>query len=208
MIASNAACAPLFDRHGTNAGAGRGIASSAAAGVHVTTNRNEWRGWTLVPALVPLPITIDNDSSRPLRIRYREIWLATAGGARAAALPAIDLAGKGPPVPRRYPYVWSGFYLAPHLIRFYRGFWTGRWTIDDDAEHYEMRFRELTTLMSPTTEMVHRALPEGVLEPAGYITGVLYFRKPAGTATLVVDLVDAASAERFGTVEVAGAITQ
>jgi hypothetical protein len=207
VIAGSAACAALLDHRRTTAVVGRGVAAATAAGVRVTTDTDEWRGTALAPTLVPLQVTIENNSDQPLRIRHREIWLAGAGGARAAALPTVNLADKNPPVPSRYPYAWFGFHLAPQFALFYRGFWTGAWTFEHDAETYQVRYRELMALMRPTPDMARHALPEGVLESGGYITGMLFFRRPAHAGTLVVDLVDAASANRFGTVEVGAAIT-
>jgi hypothetical protein len=199
-IAGSVACAPFLDRRVAPPVTGRGTAA-AAAGVRIIVDANEWRG-SLVETLIPVLLTIDNGSERPLRVRYRDLWLAT-GGASRAVLPVFDLAQKDPRVPSRYSYPWHAFHLAPHLIRFYRGFWTDAWAFAHDRQYYDARYRQLTALISPTREMMRRALPEGVLERGGYITGVLYFRKPAGPTTRVMDLIDAASIERFGVVDIA-----
>ena len=52
--------------------------------------------------------------------------------------------------------------------------------------------------------MVQKALPEGVLEPEGRITGFLYFEDAdfdPDRGTFVADLVDAKSLRRLGRIE-------
>jgi hypothetical protein len=195
-----AGCAPPFGyRPAVHDGRGAAVVH---AGVRVSAAAGAWRGAPLAGRLWPVRITIDNESERPLRVGYRDFTLITEDGHRLPALPAFDLAGKDARIPKRYAYPWSGFHLAPHLFTFYRGFWTGAWPFAHDERAYESRYRTLRAEMAPSVEMQRHALPEGVLEPGGYITGTLYFSLPAPATTLTATLVDAASQESFGTVEV------
>jgi hypothetical protein len=150
---------------------------------------------------VPLQLTLENESGRPLRVFYHDFTLVTRDGQRLPALPAFDLAHKEARVPGRYAYPWSRFFLAAHLSPFYRGFWTGARMSAHDSRVYDMRYRTLRAELEPTVDMQRRALPEGVLEPSGFITGTLYFSVPTTATTLTITLVDATSRESFATVE-------
>jgi hypothetical protein len=186
----------------------RGASDASTGGVRVVADTNEWSGDRLAPGLMPLLVRLENGSDRPLRIRYAEVRLAVRGGSRLEPLAPFDLSQKDPRMPSRYAYPWYAFQLAPHLGLFYRGFWTDHQPFAHDAEQFARGYRELTTHMQPTTTMMRRALPEGVLPAGGYISGMLYFatRELAG-ATLVVQLVDGRTAERFATVELPLVVT-
>ena len=58
----------------------------------------------------------------------------------------------------------------------------------------------------PTGDMVQKALPEGVLEAGGRVTGFLYFEDidvgKDDTATFVTDLVNASNGETVGAIRI------
>ena len=58
----------------------------------------------------------------------------------------------------------------------------------------------------PTGAMVQKALPEGVLEPGGRVTGFLYFEDidvgKDDRATFVTDLVNASGGETVGAIRI------
>jgi hypothetical protein len=181
----------------------RGAAAAAGGGVRLVADTNEWRREPLAPGLMPLQITVENGSERSVRISYGNVTLAAPGGARLHPLPPFDLGQKNPPIPERYAYPWYAFHVAPHLALFYRGFWLGSAATAPDAEQFARGYRELTARMAPTQTMRRCALPEGVLGPGGYITGMLYFAAtPRTGASLVVRLIDGSSGDPFATLEV------
>jgi hypothetical protein len=199
------ACAPRLYLHTPARASATDRAVATVSGVHVTIDTDEWRG---VPEalgdLVALQVTIENASSRPLRLRYREFALVSPSGERAPALPPFDLEQTVTYWLTSYPYPWYAFHLAPHLSGFYRGFWTGAWDFTHDADYYATHYRTLTGLVQPTPDMLRNALPEGVLEPGGRITGFLYFQDHGNSqrATFQANLLDAASRQTFGRIQV------
>jgi hypothetical protein len=58
----------------------------------------------------------------------------------------------------------------------------------------------------PTADMIHKALPEGVLEPGGKVTGFLYFEDVKtdknDKATFTTDLVNAATGEPVASIRI------
>ena len=166
---------------------------AVAAGVQVIIDTNEWRGQVL-REVVPIQVSIENESGRLLQVCYQEFALITSSGQHLPALPLFDLTEKVSALPRSYRFPWNGFYVAPHMGRYFRGFWSGRWTFAHDPGPYETRYRRLRDLVEPSADMAASALPEGVLESGGRITGFLYFPAlDAPQATFAMQLVDAES---------------
>jgi hypothetical protein len=204
IAALGAGCAPLFDRHRPAGDAPPDdTAVAAAAGVEITTDSDAW--WGVPPELtelIPVQVTIENDSEWPLRLGYQDFALVTPSE-RLSPLPPFDLERAATALKASYAFPWSGFHLAPHLTPFYRGFWTGGWEFAHDPRYYETSYDTLTAIIEPTADMARKALPEGVLEPGGRITGFLYFPdcNDCTRATLVADLVDADSRQRVASVQ-------
>jgi hypothetical protein len=92
------------------------------------------------------------------------------------------------------------FYMAPE----YRGFYEGAplwWDAFDVDPFYSDTWYPSWPQTLPTRDMVRRALPEGVLQDGGFVTGFLYFQGVVGrenAVTLQLALVDAGSKSRFG----------
>jgi hypothetical protein len=172
---------------------------ATAEGVTVTVSADAWSGEPAeLTEVVPLLVSIENGSRVPIRLRYAEFTLAD-NGERAPALPPFEIKGTeteplgtsafdGP-----YPYPLRGFSVAPHFSRFYprlRPF-GGRFA-------YER-------LRLPTGDMIQKALPEGVIEPGGKVTGFLYFEAidPRNDmATFTTDLVNASTGDNVGAIRI------
>jgi hypothetical protein len=62
----------------------------------------------------------------------------------------------------------------------------------------------LVEIELPTADMISMALPEGVLDPAGRITGFLYFEDvedlDIASVDFTINLINADSGTQFGTV--------
>jgi hypothetical protein len=153
--------------------------------------------------LVALRVKIENQSDAAAVIRYDHFALRVRGGERRPSLPLFDIADRDPIVPGYYRFPWSGFQLAPHLSAHYRGFWNGS-RIQPEAEaYYSQHHTTLTTLVTPTRMMRRHALPEGTLEPGGYITGLLFFERPQNEqASLMARLGADESSQRVAQFEI------
>lgn len=98
-----------------------------AVGVTVTVKADAWTG---VPAelteVIPLLVTIENNSRVPIRLRYAEFTLA-GNGKRTPALPPLEITGtETEPVGTAglldgpYPFPLTGFYIAPRRVIAFR----------------------------------------------------------------------------------------
>jgi hypothetical protein len=99
-----------------------------------------------------------------------------------------------------YPY--TSFRVAPHLRRFYPGLIVADGFLLD--EPFYSRYSVFRTLKLPTGDMVQKALPEGVLEPGGKVSGFLYFPEleSSGAITFAMDLQNARTRASFGKVTI------
>ncbi len=152
--------------------------------------------------VTPVRVVIDNEGDEPLRIRYRELVLVEASGEQRVALPPLKTDGE--PLGVRNAFGSTRFSLAPGYEPFYEALdrWDGPFDTDP---YYALTYYPRWTEPLPTTEMIARALPEGVLEPGGSVDGLLYFEgiSPLDDhATLVAELVNAESGAVMGTVRV------
>ncbi|WP_242342087.1 hypothetical protein [Anaeromyxobacter terrae] len=178
-------------------------AEETVEGVHVIVDSDAWRAGMVRDVLSPVRVTIENGSPRPLRIAYGEFTLGGANGFRLAALPPYQVAARNPMVVDP-GFGGVGFWYAPWAGRYYRRapLWLhGEFPLD--AAYYD-RFYGGWPAALPDEEVLRQALPEGVLDPGGHISGFLYFPdQPRGTAlTFFAALVDAATGQSFGTVAI------
>ena len=97
-------------------------------------------------------------------------------------------------------FYYQGFYLAPPFVGLYPGIapWWGPFPYDP---LYYGQYYPYWPYAYPTREIVEQAIPEGVLEVNGRLTGFLYFQSlnPSWReVTFEADLVDAKTGESFG----------
>ena len=121
------------------------------------------------------------------------------------ALPPLEIEGSvQEPVQEAFGY--RGFVGAPHYAGRYRHFPLHAGPYPYDPFYYDTYYDYWAEIDLPTQEMIGRALPEGVLEPGGYVQGWLYFEKVSDDASSRVvfraDLVDQASGRTFGEVRI------
>lgn len=183
-------------------------AVATLAGVRVTARGDNWRGQpgNLEDFITPMQVSIENNSNRPLRIRYNTFNLATSNGLRSAALPPQNIKGTttiATPVTTLRPRFYSRrFALAPWYSPWYRGYrvWHRPWAFD--AGYYDQYYAYWQVAL-PTTDMLEQVIPEGVLEPEGQVSGYLYFQKlraDVERAEFAAQLVDAETGQNFGTI--------
>jgi hypothetical protein len=144
-------------------------------GVQVTVHGEAWQGEprNLETVLTPMHVTIQNASGRPVRVRYQAFVLRGTSGQRYEALSPLHIDKPGPVQSQIVPiYTHDRFWVAPHLSPFYPNLqrWYGAFPYDPV---YYARVRWRAEL--PTRDMLRRALPEGVVEHGGQVSGFLYF---------------------------------
>lgn len=191
---------------------GRESAVGEAAGVRIVANGDAWHGnpINLGSVVTPVRVRISNTNAAPVQIRYRDFQL-TEGGFTSAALPPYRVRSSGNR-PGRYGllipgFAYSGFFIAPYYAPFYRWrfrMWRGpfAWNPGWYAGYYAMWNRSVRL---PTADMQAKAIPEGVLEHDGQLSGFLYFRKVRGRATPVTlsfDVTNARTGAKLGTVDI------
>jgi hypothetical protein len=129
---------------------------------------------------------VQNRTDEPVLIRYSDFKLWGSDGVPHRAIPPLNMAGAvaepssgglhAQSRPIEPAFLQRGFRLAPHYRGRYRRIDAHDAAFDhdpwyhDDSHHY-------WGSSPPTREMVSSAIPEGVLEPGGYLAGYLYFQK-------------------------------
>ena len=181
LVASVGACATepeLLPASGhTNAIGRSSLAAESRSGVTVTADGSVWDSSpkNLETELTPVWVTLHNETGRSLRVQYDEFTLRGASGAVYFALaPYVLRASRS-----RAPFeVQDGgdfdkFQVAPYLAPFYP--WLPVWNgpLAFGPSIYSVAWRAGL----PTDSMLERALPEGVLENGGSVSGFLYFQK-------------------------------
>jgi hypothetical protein len=156
-----------------------GGATAVAAGVEVRAWPEQWDAdpANLVAEVTPLLVRLENRGTQDVLIRYELFELRNPAGDNFSAIPPFELDATvvEPIMVPRYPV--TGFRVAPHLRAYYprlspfadpfaldRAFWTRHHTAWRDIQ-------------LPTADMVQMALPEGVLEPGGVVSGFVYFER-------------------------------
>jgi hypothetical protein len=195
-------------------------------GVSVTIESNAWNGSRgVLSAVEPIRVTISNQGSTPIRLRYSDFALVDPTGRRYAALPPYRVEGSllNPFIPDGYAiidmprFVFRGFYVAPYYSRIYPGIpvYSLRYYFYDPF-YYDYYYRDLTSSIRPTMEMLSLGLPEGVVDVGGYVTGFLYFQRVRpnvdsvtlrGTLVAVGVTDEAAGGARFGEISIPFMVT-
>jgi hypothetical protein len=153
------------------------------AGVRLTAEADGWLGWDAIQRKVtPLRVRLDNDGDKPVLLQYEAFVVTSERGERYAVVPpfemdqdvetyvAVDRYG---PITEPY-WDYDLFSVAPYYARTYPGFAvydTYAW----DAGYYGPYANYWVDVDLPTREMIYRVLPEGVVEPGGFVEGVLFF---------------------------------
>ncbi|HYE33813.1 hypothetical protein [Methylocaldum sp.] len=192
-------------------------AASDMSPVRIVARPESWpESETIEFTTTPVHLKIENRSESPLLIRYSDFKVLTPGGKQFSALPVFPVEEKdsGPVVPgvlpmltiAAYPPIndplfdFRDFRVAPFLKPVYPTVPVHEGSFPYDQTYNERLASYWRGFDLPNLEMIRRALPEGVLNPGGWVAGWLYFQKfeplPAGTLTL--DLIDARTDRPFG----------
>ena len=156
-------------------------AYSVAEGVRCSANVGAWNGREdEIPSfLVPVKIRIKNDSGRPIRVLYQDFALTGKKGRSYLPVPVLPMdvdARKA--IPKLTPiYAASKFFVAPGFHDVYATLEPWRTPLERDDELYDRLFRRWGD-QRPPLDVLRAALPEGVLDDGGVVTGYLFFESP------------------------------
>ncbi|MBI5545670.1 MAG: hypothetical protein HY901_17420 [Deltaproteobacteria bacterium] len=202
LVASCASYTTLAPPPGAPTLAGKEKATVAeSSGVRMVVN-GHWSGQpSNLPDLVtPVRVTLENHSGAPLTVRYDDFALRTSGFV-ARALPPFEIQRPGAEGGAGWPYF--GFGVGAYSGPFYWGWdpWPGfGWWGSGYYPGYYGSYYLAEPL--PTRDMLKKALPEGVLEDGGQVSGYVYFQRvQASEGTLVqlsLDLLNAQDKSSVG----------
>lgn len=182
-------------------------AADRVADVRVEARVDAWVGRPrqLAEEVTPVLVRLENESSRELRVRFDDFSLADDAGRSYGALPPFEIDAESAEPIRGYTPSLLGFRVAPYLephfphARVHSGF-------RHDPDYYGTLQPRLRDRQLPTRDMLAHALPEGVVDPGGAISGFVYFEKIDGRVRGQVDfrftLVGARTGESFGLAKV------
>ena len=181
------------------------LAYDSVGGVRVLVQANAWQGDKSVLGHVqPMRVTIENHSTAVIRVRYGDFALVSQGGRRYPALPPFRVEGEllSPMLaPGLSPFAYPGFsyrrfLIAPYFAPLYPGIPVYRRPyVFYDPGYYAFWYTDFARSVRPSVEVLSLALPEGVIEPEGRVTGFLYFRTvdpEAGAVTFRATIVSVA----------------
>jgi hypothetical protein len=164
--------------------------------------------------LTPLWVEIVNNSDRPMRVCYSEFALVSEDGDRYRALPPFELRGTAwaPALVSRYSpirptFVHDGFWVAPWYAPLYPTMRVVGYPFRFDGTYYSTYYPHWARypIPLPTPRMLAEALPEGVLDAGGKLSGFLYFEKvdpDDNSVTFRADLVHPREGIRFGEIRI------
>ena len=170
----------------------------------------------LAEYVLPLWVEIENHSGKALWLRYSGLRLENPSDTRVTlhAVPPFRIKGNTivPIAAVRPEFHAQGFHVAPLLGPSYIGMddpWEGP-LLEPDLAYYVDHDADWEESL-PTSDMLRRAIPEGVVADGGKVSGFVYFqRMKRGSAALTLrsDLVDAMTKQPFGRLEIPFAVVK
>jgi len=170
-----------------------------SAGVRMTARARAWNGNppTLSQYVLPVWLEIENHSGKTLWLRYDSF--------RVVAPPDIPEMLRAVPPSQVKGNAIIPVSSVPPEFRL-EDEWTGEW-VEPGFDQYVAHAYWREPL--PTREMLRRGIREGVVADGRKIAGFVYFQKTrpdVAGLTLSADLVDAATSQSFGRIEIPLAI--
>ena len=156
-------------------GPGRG-AEAVKGGIRIAAFVDAWsaRPEDLNEEVTPIRVRITNRGDDSISLRYRDFQL-TSQGRTFAAIPPYDVEGEIVKAIPTFGYPYRGFEVAPYLSPYYHDLTPFAGPFPYDAPYYGRYYPAALEIELPTQAMLELALPEGVLQPGGDVTGFLYF---------------------------------
>ena len=120
-------------------------------------------------------VTIVNAGANPVRVGYEQLRLVSPSGRRYSALPPFDIEGSAVVRVGTAYYPPTGFAYAPYMGPYFPGAPLYDGGFATNPLYWERFVPVMRTVDLPTFDMLRKALPEGVLEPGGRLSGFVYF---------------------------------
>lgn len=171
-----------------------------AAGVTCSADTGAWPERAARPpdTVVPVKVRVRNRSGKPIRLLAEDFVLTGKSGKKYRPIPVLPLAAED--LPRLNPvYASEKFYVAPRFRAAYPTLEPWSAGLERDQALYDRQF-DRWGKQRPTLQMTRMALPEGVLDDGGLISGFLYFESPLDDEDRVTFEADFAPGEGSGTV--------
>lgn len=179
--------------------------------LRATSGTWRWNPTDLDQFVTPMLLEIENDSDRPVRIRFQDIRMVGDNGVYLAALPPYDIRGETTRTVQSHAYTHDGFVVAHHVHPYYPRHPRSRHHYYHDYYYYRTYHPvyQTYTIRLPTTDMLQRGLPEGVVEPGGRAMGFVYFQpvtrniaRRTATLDLLFQIIDAENQADLGVLSV------
>lgn len=185
-------------------------ARATTLGISLLVQADDWPGPVdIQKAVTPLKIRIENNGPQPLQIRYNEFTLISPENRTFSALPLSRIEGEvALPVrdfhsPRFYH---RNFHVAPHYAGVYPGVPPYHRHFAFDRYYNRTYYGYWDKRELPTSEMISRVVPEGVISSGGMLDGWLFFEKvdpgDLNRVTFRSDLVNAETGKKFAEVRI------
>lgn len=153
--------------------------------VKITVAMDAWTGARDVyDEVTPVEVTLENDSDVPIEVRYESMGLMSDAGDHYSAIPPFELEGEvdkriATPIPDFVP-TWQRkrYYIVDTYRPIYDDdvhVWGGK--VYRDPTYYDHYYAYWDDVEMPTPEMLAAALPEGVVETGGSVSGFVYFEE-------------------------------
>jgi hypothetical protein len=179
--------------------------SDSIADIHLLIEPQAWSGYPEVTRKVtPVRVTIQNKSGNLLRVRTSEFAFIGDNGIKYAALPPYEIKGTiDQPIPPGFSE--EQFLIAPYYAAYYPDIPRCPAEFMYDQSYYDYYYPAWARYRLPTKEMLRLALPDGVVDVGGHVSGFLYFQKISSkeqTVRFVAKLVNAVNGELIGTINI------
>lgn len=186
-----------------------GVAQSEQ--VELVAEVDAWSAFppALEQRLTPVRVTLINNSDRPVELKYEHFALSGFDSVVYHPLPPVDI--EGTVTQRAHPsiivprFAHRGFIVAPYFYPYYDPYFVAAdpWAYHALDPFYYRRYYPLWEVDLPTRDMRELAIPEGVVEPNGRVSGYLYFpeleaAQEGERAILTAQLIDAKQRQQFG----------
>lgn len=181
--------------------------------VQVTVSSDAWVGAPEVKTKVtPLKLQIKNNNDSPIKITYSNLFLVSNDGDIYSALPIYNIINDAnkphllddEKVVVKTEIDHDNFYLYPLYTRVYNDIPVTDFNYFEDPGYYEKYYAEWRETGMPTDGMKNLALPEGILDKGGSLSGFIYFQKvdpDLKTVTLNMSITNAENNEVLGSIK-------
>jgi hypothetical protein len=193
------------------------VSSKSIDGINIITKINYWTGDPQVKQYVtPIYVTVTNNSGRSLKISYEQFSLVSPDGKRFSVLPPFSITGQvtNPVLARHYypilapGFTYNDFLIAPYYSSIYPDIPVCEGDFYFDPLYYDNYYSYWDQIQYdlPTPKMIDVALPEGILQKGGEISGFLYFQKidnvKANKVDFKADLINSKTGNNFAVISI------